>query len=246
MPPIVLAVILAPFVGSFLGVVIRRWPAGRSIIRGRSRCESCDRPLGPAELVPVLSFLRQRGRCRWCGNAIDPDHLRIELAATVPPLILWIVAPPLSPAPAAAGAAAGWTLLALGFIDWRVGLLPDALTLPLAVAALGWTAWTDPPALADHAVAAIAGWALLAGLGALYRRVRGRAGLGGGDAKLFAAGGAMVGLEGLGPVLLIASLLALLQAYVRHGRRADGSTSVPFGPALAAAIFVTFAESLNP
>ncbi len=76
-----LPVLLSPFVGSFLGVLVRRLPSGGAVVMARSRCESCGRALGIFDLVPILSFLALRGRCRGCGAPIAVSHLAIELAA---------------------------------------------------------------------------------------------------------------------------------------------------------------------
>ncbi len=239
-PPPVALLILAPFVGSFVGVLIRRIPRGEGVVRPRSHCESCGHVLGIRELVPIVSFLALRGRCASCGAPIARDHLVIEVAALLPPVAVLAIDPGAPFALALAGSVLGWVLMALAIIDWRSWRLPDLLTLPLLVAALAWTAWWMPDAIADHALAAALGWGGLAGLGWAYRRLRGRSGLGLGDAKLLGAGGAAVGLGALGPCLLLAALLGLAVAAVRLGRSARATSAVPFGPALAAAIFVTW------
>jgi leader peptidase (prepilin peptidase)/N-methyltransferase len=131
--------------------------------------------------------------------------------------------------------AAGWVLLALGWIDWNCMILPDALTLPLIVAGLLATWWLDPFALTDHALAAALGYTALRGLALLYRRLRGRDGLGEGDAKLLAALGAWVGLDNLPSVVLGAALAGLAWAGLLRlrGTALTGSTALPFGPFLA-------------
>ena len=95
-----------------------------------------------------------------------------------------------------AGCVLGWTLLALAVIDAKHLLLPDTLTLPLVPAGL-LVAWAVEPAkLADHAIGAAAGFVVVAAIGLAYRRLRGREGIGLGDAKLFAAAGAWVNTDG--------------------------------------------------
>ncbi len=230
----VLSLLFAPFIGSLLGVLVRRLPEGRPVALDRSRCESCGHPLGPAELVPVLSYLWQRGRCRHCGVRIAPTHLWIELAATA----VAASALPFAPGPAAlwADCVLGWGLLALAWIDWTHLRLPDALTLPLLLAGLAATAWLDPADTTDHAMAALAGYAALRLLAVAYRALRGREGLGGGDAKLLAAAGAWVGLAGLGPVLLIAAVAGVGAALVRGGGLRT-ATVVPLGSCLAVGVW---------
>ena len=75
-----IVVALAPFVGSFLGVVIDRLPDGRPIIAGRSACETCGHALGWTDLVPLVSFLLLRGSCRYCGAHLSLFYPLIELA----------------------------------------------------------------------------------------------------------------------------------------------------------------------
>ena len=234
-----LAAMVAPIIGSFLGVLIRRLPAGQSVGWARSQCDDCGRTLTARELVPVLSYLMQRGRCRGCGATIAPFHILIELAAlgvatwaallnTDAPTVIW------------ADCVLGWTLLALAWVDWQHLRLPDVLTLPLLLAGLAATELIEPDVLIDHVLGATIGWAALHGLGTAYRRLRGYHGLGAGDAKLLAAGGAWLGWQALPTVLLLAALAGLSFAIVLRLRDgALGWTSpIAFGPWLALGIWL--------
>ena len=87
----------------------------------------------------------------------------------------------------------GWTLLALAWIDWKHMVLPDVLTLPLILAGFGATLLDAPEAISEHAAAAVAGYGAFRAIEIGYRRLRGREGLGQGDAKLLAAAGAWLG-----------------------------------------------------
>jgi len=131
----------------------------------------------------------------------------------------------------------GWALLTAAWIDIRTMILPDALTLPLLAAGLIVTAVTDPDSLTDHAVAAALGYLLLFATARAYRVLRGRDGLGLGDAKLLAALGAWIGLSNLPVVLLLASCLGLAAAGagLLFGKRVTAATAIPFGPFLALA-----------
>ncbi|TWB71820.1 leader peptidase (prepilin peptidase)/N-methyltransferase [Nitrospirillum amazonense] len=238
--------IAAPFVGSFLGVVVTRLPEGRSVVWGRSACDRCGHTLGPASLVPVLSYLWSRGRCRHCAAPIDAFHPAIELAAVLPPLCLAFLMP-LDSLTLCAGAGLGWVLLALAWIDLRHMILPDVLTLPLAAAGI-LVAWVQDGRLPiDRLAAAAAAYAGLVLLEVLYRRFRGRDGIGRGDAKLLAAGGAWVGPAALPQVLLTAALAGLLaMAALRlAGRRVDAATPIPFGPCLALGIWAAWLFTLS-
>lgn len=233
-------VLAAPFIGSFFGVVIRRLPEGRPLILARSACESCGRAVAPWDLVPLASWLALRGRCRACGAAIAWFHPAVELAATLIALsAAWAAS---DAAGLWSGCVLGWTLLALAWIDWAWLRLPDALTLPLIVAGLVATWLLDAAAIADHAGAALAGYAALRVLNALYRRARGRDGLGAGDAKLLAAAGAWIGLAALPWLLLLAALAGLGIAALRRvcGERLSATTALPFGTCLAMALWLVW------
>jgi leader peptidase (prepilin peptidase)/N-methyltransferase len=226
--PQILLIVAAPFIGSFLGVVIERLPAGRPILLGRSACRHCQATLGARDLVPLLSWLMSRGRCRHCGAEIGLFHPMIELAALA--VVLWSVAV-LPGWIAVAGAAFGWALLVLAWIDQRTFLLPDVLVLPLAAAGLVVSWLIDPALLVDHVIGAVAGFAVFAAVAWGYRALRGREGLGGGDVKLLGALGAWVAWQGLPTVVLYAALSGLAWALVLAalGKRVHLGRRIPFG-----------------
>ena len=143
------------------------------------------------------------------------------------------------------GAALAATLIALSVIDLRTFRLPDRLTLPLAAAGVvaAWLLGEDP---VWRIASAVAGHLALRTLIAAYRWWRGADGMGLGDAKLLAAAGAWLGMEGLPTTVLMACLSGLLLAGVRAlvsrsaARRRLWSERVPFGPHLALGIWIVW------
>jgi leader peptidase (prepilin peptidase) / N-methyltransferase len=233
------AVLVAPFIGSFVGVVIRRLPEGRPIVLARSRCEGCGGALAIRDLVPLFSWLAQRRRCRFCGRQLSWFYPGVELAA----LTIAIIAASVDRGTDAwLDCIFGWWLLALGWIDARRWLLPDVLTLPLVIAGLAAALMFDREGLTDRALGAAAGYVALRVVAYLYRKLRGRDGLGEGDAKLLAAVGAWVGTSGLPEVILVAALTALLAAFCMRlgGIRLGASSALPFGPFLALAAWLVW------
>jgi leader peptidase (prepilin peptidase)/N-methyltransferase len=220
--------------GSFVAAASLRWPEGRSIVRGRSACDSCAAPLGPAELIPLLSWAIQRGRCRRCGARIDPRHPAIELAAALLGAVALAAHPgPLGPVTALLG----WWLLLIAIVDLEHQWLPDRLTLPLIPLGL-LAAWAGlGPPLAERAAGAVLGWAVLALIALLYRRLRGREGMGGGDPKLLGALGAWVGALQLPAILLGAGLLglAVVLAMRLRGETVTATSRLPLGTLMAVA-----------
>ena len=226
-------------VGSFVGTVVLREASGwRGLLLGRSACPACGTRLTARDLVPLWSWLAARGRCRHCGAAAPAFYPLVELAAAViGALALTTIEAPVS----LITAVLGWWLLALALIDLRTWRLPDALTLPLIAAGLGAAALDLLPAvrLLHSLVGAAVGYLALAGVGWAYRRLRGRDGLGLGDAKLLAAAGAWLGAEALPWLVLTAAILGLALALTR-ARPVRAETAVPFGPPLALAFWSLF------
>jgi len=225
-------VLAAPFIGSFLGVLVLRLPAGQPVALARSNCPHCGVTLGAAELVPLVSWLALRGRCRHCSAVLGPFYPGIELAAlaiaawaavTLPGPLVWV------------GCILGWALLAAAVIDLRHLVLPDVLILPLIPAGLVVHAVIAPDRLPAHAIGAAAGYLGFVAVRAVHAAIRRREGLGLGDAKLLAAAGAWVGWQGLPSVVFLGAMFTLagLLAMRAAGRDLDVRGEIPFGPALA-------------
>ena len=235
--------VLGALGGSVLNVVVHRGPtvwgltdaparAGRyDLSWPRSHCPACARTLAPWELVPILSWLALRGRCRTCDARISPRYPTLEAIG-----LAWGLLAALSyPAPAALPALV-FLLLVVGAaaVDAETGYLPDALTGPalwvgLLASAAGLTV---PPAAAI--IGAATGYLSFRGIAAAYQAARGQEGLGRGDAKLLAAGGAWLGPFAL-PLVVFAAAVAGLAFALATGRR-EASAAVRFGPFLAAGI----------
>jgi leader peptidase (prepilin peptidase)/N-methyltransferase len=221
----------APFIGSFLSVLVTRLPSGRQVFWGRSACDQCGHPLGIGDLIPIASWSWQGGRCRHCGAAVTALYTGVELGAVA--IAAW--AATVSEGWALwASSCLGWCLLALAVIDFRDGLLPDALTLPLILLGLAFAAVEAPALVLPHAIGAVVGFASFALVQWLYRRLRQREGLGCGDVKLLAAAGAWVSWEGLPSVVLIAALFGLGMALFGslRGRKVALDQRLAFGPGL--------------
>ncbi len=140
------------------------------------------------------------------------------------------------------GSILGWALLWLAVIDLREFRLPDRITLPLIAAGLLSGLILHPALIWDHAAGAAAGYILFRLIESAFRQVRGYDGLGRGDAKLLAAGGAWVAWYGLPSVVLIASLAGIIQALLAGHLRSRAATKkpLPFGPALALSIWLVW------
>jgi len=192
--------------GSFLNVVIYRVPRGMSVVHPGSRCPACGTPIRPWDNVPVLGYLVLRGRARCCGAKLSPRYPLVEATGGLLSLaILEAIILRLPEATSIERALAIYTadlalalgLLAATFIDLEHMYIPDPITiggavLGVATASLREMAFTD--ALLGAAVGFTIIWLPFV---VIYPRIRGRAGMGLGDAKLLLLAGAWFGWGGV-------------------------------------------------
>lgn len=262
LPPLLLTLcvlVMGLCVGSFLNVVItrlpvmlmRQWrnealasleqpiePAPRfNIAYPPSMCPSCEQPIAWHDNVPLVGWLKRRGRCAHCQTKISPQYPVVELmggllAMAVLALHGWSVA-------SLFVYAACMTLLVLAVIDLRTYLLPDILTLPLLWAGLLYQLLFQPLMLPNAVMGAMAGYLVLWSFYWLFKLITGKEGMGFGDFKLLAALGAWLGWSML-PLLLIVSagIGAIIGLLIQTASPRLRGQPMPFGPFLALAGWV--------
>lgn len=259
--------ILGAIIGSFLNVVVYRFNTGKSL-NGRSHCLSCGACLLWYELVPVVSYLVQRGSCRSCHARITPRYLCVELLAGLLFLLVaqtFLFDPVLLPLNLGIAA----LLVVIMVYDLRHTIIPDELVLYLLALAVAYCLW-DPIA---QAVALPSYGVILGGLipaaffGILWAVSSGRW-IGLGDAKLAVPLGLIVGASGnirgsismlilafwIGAVVSV-GMLALQRAlrptrvpkggFLFLGRRLTIKSEVPFAPFLICAFFLVHLMRLD-
>jgi leader peptidase (prepilin peptidase) / N-methyltransferase len=223
-----LAAVLGAVFGSFLNVVAYRLPRGESLSRPRSRCPGCLTPIRPYDNVPILSWLVLRGRCRTCREPISARYPLVEAGTGA--LCALVVMAKGPDEDALLGLVLVLLLVPVTLIDLDHRIIPNRLMLIGAVAAPALVAVTQPGALLEHAIAAVAagGFFLIAVLA--YPR-----GMGEGDVKLAFVLGLFLGRD-VGPALLVALVAGTLvgaAVIARKGVAEGRKTAVPFGPFLA-------------
>lgn len=246
--------------GSFANAAITRLPYFRSML-DRSHCDTCGHAVRPRDLIPVVSFVLLRGRCRDCDASLDRSMPLVEILGG---LIMWLLWRRLVPDLAHVNLphVAAWFFFALfltGLIiatysDIRHHIIPDetsSYAIPVAIGGhfalnqLGYSGW-----LALDVRTAVIGCffgAFFFGLVAVLARLsRGSDAMGWGDVKLVALLGAMLGpMPGLALTILMASFIGAFAGFYALVRT-RGRTFLPFGPslALAAAIWVFFGDRI--
>lgn len=234
-----LAFLVGLLLGSFLNVVAGRLPLQEQFWAGRSRCPHCRTPLPWYDNLPLLSYLRLKGRCRFCDAAISWRYPGLELAGGLLSLALWLEFPwsPLLLAYGPFGAA----LLVLSAIDLEHRLLPDAITYPGIVLGLILALFLPHLSFLEALLGVVLGGGFFFLMGWVYARLSGKTGMGGGDVKLLAMIGAFLGVQSLPYIIFISAALGTLVGVGlvvaggawRHGQWR--TTRLPFGPFLAAA-----------
>ncbi len=213
--------------GSFVSALCSRWPKGEGIATGRSRCDSCDRQIAAYDLIPVLSFLLLKGKCRYCGQGIGRLPLATELAS----IVIGVFPLALLPQDQAVGLALfAWLLLPLVLLDWFHLWLPDRLVLLLAVFGFIFGPLLDPEiGLIDRIIGLSTGFLSLQAIRYFYKKYRNIDGMGAGDPKLFGALGGWLGWQALPMTLLMASCIGLILILLTHRSKKSDESAFPLG-----------------
>lgn len=223
------AALLGLILGSFYNVCILRYISGESVVAPPSRCPKCLHRLAWRDLIPVVSFLLLRGKCRYCRASISCQYPIVELiTAMAYGALAWRYG--LSLELAVYMAFLG-LLIVLSGIDVKTLRLPDVLTIPGIFLAIPSCVLLLSLDCFDVIGGAILGYAVFRAISVLYTAVRHTCGLGLGDAKLMALIGAFVGISGLPIVMLLASVMGCVFA-------AKKKQPFAFGPWLSAAAFL--------
>jgi len=220
-------------IGSFLNVCIYRLPASRSIVRPRSMCLKCGHQLSAADNIPLLSYAVLGGKCRSCGVRISLRYPLVELLSgimavaalyrfglTPPALIYYLFIA---------------TLIVIAFIDLDHRIIPDVVTLPgipiFFLAAL----FLPEVGVKDSVTGLLAGGGVLFLVAWSYERLTGKEGMGGGDIKLLAMMGTLLGWKGVVFTIFVSSAAGTVVGIpLMLFSRANMKLAIPYGPFLAA------------
>ncbi|MGC5326608.1 prepilin peptidase [Brevibacillus sp. SYSU BS000544] len=228
-PVLSLIFLLGLLFGSFYNVVGLRVPKGESIIQPPSHCPGCQQKLSACDLIPVLSYLLAKGKCRSCQMTISPIYPVMELFTGIFfALTYWRFDYSTE------------TLVGLGFVsllviitvsDLKYRLIPDKVVFPFLGLFLVARFFIHPTQTYwMHLLAMAIGF----GLFLLIAIVTRGEGMGGGDIKLFAVIGLVLGVKLLFVSIFLSSLLgALVGILLILLKKANRKSSIPFGPFIA-------------
>ncbi|MCL2085026.1 MAG: prepilin peptidase [Oscillospiraceae bacterium] len=217
-------------IGSFINVVIRRLPNNESLSKTRSHCPVCGADIRWRDLIPIAGWLILRGRCRDCGVRISPRYPLVELACALLAPLCFSRYGFDARVPLAFGVLA--ILLAIALIDLDTMQIPDRLIIALIPFAAGsvW-AWGDTALLTR----VIGFFAISAPMTLIALAIRDA--FGGGDIKLMAVCGFLLGWQNALLAFFIALLIgggyaSFLIISKKRGRRSH----IAFGPSLCTGV----------
>jgi prepilin signal peptidase PulO-like enzyme (type II secretory pathway) len=243
---IILFAILGLVVGSFLNVCIDRLPQNKSIAYPPSHCEACQHKLAAKDLIPIFSYIRLRGRCRYCQASIPRRILWVELAtAVIFALLCWHYG--LS---AELGVMIFYASLfiIIFVIDLEHSLILNKVVYPGMVAALllalypwPWFSESIGMRVAYAALGGAAGFAVF-----LLIALVSRGGMGWGDVKLAALMGLATGFPLVFLAIIMAAILGgIVAVALMIAKKRTRRQTIPFGPFLALAAMVTLLWGSN-
>lgn len=243
---LVLSAVCGLIFGSFINVCIYRIPLGQSIIKPPSHCIKCNTRLGPRDLVPVFSYIFNRGRCRYCKEAISPRYTFIELLTAAVYVLLYMKYS--ISVEFFASIFLMSVLTVVFFIDTDHRIIPDGLVLTALAAGIALTLynifrpvefymdrkWWNPLA----GVAAGSGVLFLVFLlGVLIYRSDDAMGMG--DVKIFAPVGLFLGWRlTLTALFLCIFMAAVTSLFLIVLKLKDRKGTIPFGPFIVTGTFI--------
>ncbi len=229
--------VLGAVIASFLNVCIDRLPARQSIISPPSHCPFCRHRLAVKDLVPILSYLALRGRCRYCRAAIPRRILWLEIANAA--LFGYLYSQYGASAELAVIASYCCLFIVIMVIDLEQGLIPNRIVYPAMIAAVIVSVFLPGLAVVPGIKYAAIGGGIGFGL-ALLVAVLSRGGMGFGDVKMAALMGLVIGYPMIFFTLILSAIIggvvALVLLITKKKKRREG---IPFGPILSIATIVT-------
>lgn len=240
----VLATVFGACFGSFANVLIYRLPAGESLVKGASHCTSCGKKILKRDNIPVISYIALRGKCRFCGSKISPRYVIVEAITACVFLGFALLSPITGIAYSVFCMAFSVPVIAVAFIDFETGFIPDSLNVTIfIVAALacvysavfgGYVSWLS------RLVGL--GFCLVFFGGAYFvsKWILKREGLGFGDVKFTAACGLFLGIKAAFFATLLSTTLAsvILIIVQAKNKSEEKGREYPFAPFLAFGILV--------
>jgi prepilin signal peptidase PulO-like enzyme (type II secretory pathway) len=226
-------------IGSFLNVVAIRTLKQESIVFPPSHCVYCDHRLGVLDLIPVLSFLRLKGRCRYCKERISLIYPFGEsLTALLYGVCAWHFGVNYELIPSSVFAS---ILVMIIVTDIREMIIPNRIVYSGMIILVGIRLFIHPLPLINYGIAFIFGGGILLAISMIGTLILRKEGMGGGDLKLFALAGLVLGIKLILLSIFVSSLLGTLYGVgLMIMSRFERGKPIAFGPFIAAGSLISF------
>ncbi len=236
----VFLILLGLIIGSFLNVLIYRMPIGESIVKPRSYCPQCKKPIKFYDNIPVISFIILEGKCRGCKAKISLQYPLVEIFTAFTFWISYSFYFSISPIYTLFTIIFLCIMVVLAIIDFKHMILPDELTIGGGVLFLIYSFFNPLITYKDAFISAFGSALVFTLLYFFYLKVRKIEGLGFGDVKMMILLGAFLGVNRLLIALLLASLSGVIIGFIFiifKGK--DLKTKLPFGTFLGLGAYVS-------
>ena len=229
------------FIGSFLGVLVDRIPKKQNAIKGRSRCDKCKKELGILDLIPILSFVFLRGKCRYCHAKLSLSYPAIEICTGIMFVLTFYFV------------SSGFTIYDLRFMisfvfylfmiasfivifftDLKYGIIPDKIVVPSILITFLWLIANRQSPIANHLLSGVGAFLFFIVISYGFYILTKKQSMGGGDIKLSFLLGLFLGFPGILVALYLAFLTGGIIAIILiiWKKKAFLKDTLPFGPFL--------------
>ena len=229
------------FIGSFLGVLVDRIPKKQNAIKGRSRCDKCKKELGILDLIPILSFVFLRGKCRYCHAKLSLSYPAIEICTGIMFVLTFYFV------------SSGFTIYDLRFMisfvfylfmiasfivifftDLKYGIIPDKIVVPSILITFLWLIANRQSPIANHLLSGVGAFLFFIVISYGFYILTKKQSMGGGDIKLSFLLGLFLGFPGILVALYLAFLTGGIIAIILiiWRKKAFSKDTLPFGPFL--------------
>ena len=239
---LLLLFLIGLFIGSFLGVVSDRLPLNKTIVKGRSYCDFCKKTLNWYDLIPLLSFLILKGKCRYCKKKLPLFYPATELLTGVLFALVGFFFIPISVVTFVFYLFIISIFICIFFGDLKYGTISDKLIIAGTIVSFVFFLFFEKSVFLNHLISAVAAFIFFVAISYIFLFLTKKESMGGGDIKLSFLLGFFLGFPGIVVSLYIAFLTGAIVSIILilWKKKSFQKDSLPFGPFLIIGSLISF------